>query len=180
MSLYLKLQNLNVRRLPPSPPPPPRKLNGYGDEKVKGKIVNHQWELGQRNAQNWPPICKWSLPEPNQLITFSLVRVSTCPPKQAGSICLEYTTYNHQDLVACMALVHSCSAVAWQGLTVQSSTVTSWSSMLSEPTLVKRKGTLTKKKQIKNDLEKKKRSRKPPCAPNKWILLLSLIYICVC
>ena len=117
-----------------------------GDEKVKGKIVNHQWELAQENAQSWPPICKWSLPEPNQLITFFLVRVLTCPPKQAGSICLEYTTYNHQDLVAWMALVHSCSAVAWQSLTVQSSTVTSWSSMLSEPILVKRRGTLTKKK----------------------------------
>ena len=57
-------------------------------------------------------MCQWSLREPNQLITFFLLRVLTCPPKQAGSICLEYTTYNHQDLVACMALVHSCAAVA--------------------------------------------------------------------
>ena len=146
MSLYLKIakpERKTTSTIAATTPSQVERLRGW---KSKRKIINHQWELGQRNTQNWPPMCKWSLPEPNQLITFFQVRVLTCPPKQAGSICLEYTTYNHQDLVACKALAHSCSAVACQSLTVQSSTVTSWSSMLSEPTLVRRKGTLTRKK----------------------------------
>ena len=118
-----------------------KRLRGW---KSKGKDNQSSMRTGTKNTQNWSPMCQWSLPEPNQLIKFFLVRVLTCPPKQAGSICLEYTTYNHQDLVACITLDHGCSAVAWQSLTVQSSTVTSWSSMLSEPTLVRRKGTWTK------------------------------------